>query len=119
MLLPVNSVALRFEWYQGFLAEICHNLDAVRAINPSLTPGILGLAIRSERHSGNLPYLIWGASMFQEEYAFPELDRLHELPYFSIHENEDLNAFFTQAQEDLLAIAGTTREIASLRSPTV
>jgi hypothetical protein len=115
----LNSVALHFEWYQGLLAEICHNLDAVRASNPSLNPGILGLVIRSELHGGNLPFLIRGGSMFQEEYALPALERLHELPYFSIHEKEDLGAFFIQAQEDLLAIAGTTGEIASLVAPSV
>lgn len=114
----LNSVAIYFEWYQGFLAEICHNLDAVRASNPGLSPGILGVAIRSELHSGNLPYLLLGSPMFEEQHAFPALERVHELPYFTVHEKEDLNAFFMQAQEDLLAIAGTSRIVASLGSRT-
>jgi hypothetical protein len=113
-----NTACLRFDWYQGFIAEICHNLDALRAGNPSLNPGILGLAIRSELHAGNLPLLLSGSGMFQEDYAFPALERMHELPYFTVSEKEDLNAFFMQAQEDLLAIAGTSRAPASLVAPT-
>lgn len=114
----LNSVALHFEWYQGFLAEICHSLIALRASNPSLNPGVIGVAIRTELHTGNLPHLLMGSSMFQEQYAFPALERVHELPYFVIHENEHLSAFFTQAQEDLLALAGTSGEFASLVKPT-
>lgn len=114
----LNSVALHFEWYQGFLAEICHSLTTLRAINPGLNPGVLGLTIRTELHTGNLPHLLVGSSsMFQEQYPFPALERVHDLPYFAIHENEHLGAFFAQAQEDLLAIAGTSGDLVSL-APT-
>ncbi|WP_338501560.1 ATP-binding protein [Sphingomonas kaistensis] len=110
----LNSVALHIEWYQGFLAEICRNLLKLRSSQPNLNPGIVGVAMRNEPHSGNLPHLLVGSSMFQEQYALPRLERVHQLPNFMIVEDEQVLSFFTQAQEDLFAIAGTTGEIASL-----
>lgn len=112
----LNAPAVYFEWYQGFLAEICRELRMVEKTAQLGTNALIGLAMRAEPLHGNIPCLITGRGPFENFHPFPALERIHNLPIFRMGDKKDYSLLFNQAQKDLLNLCGLDHDVASLDS---
>jgi len=95
-----GEFGLHNSWAVGYLAKVSDCIVRLTNVHPLLLPGTLRMGINVSREH----QLIMGQSHFLESYKLAEQREF--LPDFEITSAADTNAFFQQAQIDLLALAG-------------